>query len=41
MADDANLKAHEATYGGLIVLLKWGAVAALLLAALVVWLLAH
>ena len=38
MANDADMKAHESTYGGMIGLLKWGAVACFLLAFLVIWL---
>lgn len=42
MADTspANLKAHEQTYDGFLRLLKFGTVASLLLAALVVYLIA-
>lgn len=37
MADDANLKGHEATYSQLIGLLKWGGLACFVIAALVIW----
>ncbi len=38
MADPADLKAHEATYISMIGMLKYGAVACALIAALVIWL---
>lgn len=38
MADQADMKAHEATYSSVIGLFKWGAVFCFLLAFLVVWL---
>lgn len=38
MADQADMKAHEATYFSVIGLLKWGAVACFLIAFLVIWL---
>lgn len=40
MADPTDLKAHAATYDGLIGLLKWGAVAVAIIVALVIWLIA-
>ncbi|KTT76168.1 aa3-type cytochrome c oxidase subunit IV [Sphingomonas endophytica] len=40
MAEPADLKAHESTYGSMIGLLKYGAVACFLIAALVIWLIA-
>jgi hypothetical protein len=38
MADNGDIKAHEATYSGVISLLKWGTIVSVLLAAIVVWL---
>ncbi len=38
MAHDGEMKAHEATYGSMIGMLKWGAVACFLIAFLVIWL---
>ncbi|SEI79712.1 aa3 type cytochrome c oxidase subunit IV [Sphingomonas sp. OV641] len=35
-----DMKAHAATYGRVMGMLKWGTVACVLLAALVVWLIA-
>jgi hypothetical protein len=40
MAGNGEIKAHEATYSGMISLLKWGAVGCFLLVALVIWLIA-
>lgn len=40
MADDKDIQGHAATYAGLISLLFWGAVAAAVIAALVIWLIA-
>jgi hypothetical protein len=40
MADAGNMKAHEATYGSVIGMLKWGTAVAVLLAAVVIWLIA-
>ena len=40
MADDRNIEGHAATYGSLISLLKWGAVAVFVIAFLVIWLIA-
>lgn len=40
MAGNGDLKAHEATYHGVIGLIKWGAVASFAIAAFVVWLIA-
>lgn len=40
MAGNGDMKAHEATYGSVIGLLKWGAVGCAVIAALVVWLIA-
>ena len=38
MADDADMNGHVATYSSVMGMLKWGAVACFVLAALVVWL---
>ena len=40
MADKTQIQGHAATYAGLIALLKWGAVACAVIAALVIWLIA-
>lgn len=40
MADDKDIQGHAATYDSLIALLKWGAVAVALIAAMVIWLIA-
>ncbi|WP_267396355.1 MULTISPECIES: aa3-type cytochrome c oxidase subunit IV [unclassified Sphingomonas] len=40
MADNSGLEAHEATYGSVIGLLKWGAVACAVIAGFVIWLIA-
>ena len=40
MADKSDMKFHESTYGGVIGLLKWGAVACFSLAFFVIWLIA-
>lgn len=40
MAQSGNMKAHEATYGGFMRLLKVGTIISALLAAIVVWLIA-
>ena len=40
MADDKDIQGHAATYASLITLLKWGAVAVALIAAMVIWLIA-
>ena len=40
MADDKNIKAHAATYSGLISLLFYGAIAAAVIAFFVIWLIA-
>lgn len=40
MADDRNIQGHAATYGSVISLLKWGAVAVFIIAFLVIWLIA-
>ncbi|WBH16121.1 aa3-type cytochrome c oxidase subunit IV [Sphingomonas radiodurans] len=39
-ADAGDIKAHAATYDGVISLLKWGTIVSVLIAALVVWLIA-
>ena len=40
--DESNtdLSAHVETYGGVISLLKWGALASIVIAGLVIWLIA-
>ena len=38
MADDANMRGHAATYGCVIGVMKWGAVACALIVAGVIWL---
>jgi hypothetical protein len=38
MADDGDIQAHEATYNGVISLLKWGTIVSVVVTALVVWL---
>ena len=38
--DRGSLTAHVQTYDGVIALLKWGAVAAALVAAFVIWIIA-
>jgi hypothetical protein len=44
MADNGvnhgDITAHAATYGGVINMLKWGTLACILIAALVIWLIA-
>ena len=40
MADDKDIQGHAATYGSLIQLLKWGAVAVFIIAFFVLWLIA-
>lgn len=40
MAGDGNMKAHEATYGSVMGLLKWGTLGCAIVAAIVVWLIA-
>ncbi|MEG8014660.1 MULTISPECIES: aa3-type cytochrome c oxidase subunit IV [unclassified Sphingomonas] len=40
MADDTNMKSHVATYGSMIGVMKWGAMACALLVAIVIWLIA-
>lgn len=40
MAGNGDMKPHEATYGSVIGLLKWGAVACFIIAFLVIWLIA-
>lgn len=39
-ANPGDIKAHAATYAGVINMLKWGTLASVLVAALVVWLIA-
>ncbi|WP_298668371.1 aa3-type cytochrome c oxidase subunit IV [uncultured Sphingomonas sp.] len=38
MADKSGMKAHVATYAGVMNLLKWGSVGAIVIVALVIWL---
>lgn len=38
MAEKSEMKAHIATYGGVIALLKWGAVTCAAIVAIVIWL---
>jgi len=38
MADKSDMKAHVATYTGVMSLLKWGTLGTALIAALVIWL---
>lgn len=38
MAEKSEMKAHIATYQGVMGLLKWGSVGVALIAALVIWL---
>ena len=40
MVEKPSLQAHVETYGGVIAMLKWGAVACAIIAALVIWLIA-
>ena len=39
-ATPGDIKAHSATYDGVINMLKWGTLVSVLIAALVVWLIA-
>lgn len=41
MADDGTMQGHVRTYAGLIGVMKWGAVAVAVIAALVIWLIAR
>jgi len=40
MADQSDMKAHVATYGSVMAMLKWSTVACFLIGAAVVWLIA-
>jgi hypothetical protein len=40
MAGNGDFKAHESTYGSVMKMLFWGAVACAVIAALVIWLIA-
>ncbi|HEV7287166.1 aa3-type cytochrome c oxidase subunit IV [Sphingomonas sp.] len=40
MAQSGDMKAHEATYGGFMRLLKVGTILSVVLAAIVIWLIA-
>ena len=37
MADSSDMKAHEASYGRMIGMLKWGTAGAVVTAAIVIW----
>lgn len=37
MANKPDIASHAATYAGVIALIKWGAIAAAMLAALAMW----
>jgi hypothetical protein len=41
MAGDKNMNAHVATYDKVTAMMKWGTVACVLIAALVIWMIAH
>lgn len=41
MAEKSEMKAHVATYHGVMSLLKWGTVGVVAVAALVLWLIQH
>ncbi|WP_445190928.1 aa3-type cytochrome c oxidase subunit IV [Sphingomonas sp. Tas61C01] len=38
MAGDGNMNAHEATYGSVMGMMKWGTLACVLIAFFVIWL---
>jgi hypothetical protein len=38
--DHTDLKPHVQTYSGMIAMLKWGTVAAVILTAIVIWIIA-
>lgn len=40
MAQSADMKAHESTYGGFMRMMKIGTIISVILAAIVVWLIA-
>lgn len=40
MTGNGNLETHQATYGKVIGLIKWGAIACFVIAFVVVWLIA-
>ncbi len=40
MAEPGNMKAHQATYDRVMVMMKWGTVACAIIAAVVIWLIA-
>ncbi len=40
MAGNGNIQSHEATYNGVIGLLKWGAVSCFVIVGVVLWLIA-
>ncbi len=37
MAGDGDMKAHVATYSGVMALLKWSAISSFIVALLVIW----
>ncbi len=41
MAEQSDMKAHVSTYNGVMTFLKWGTVVCFVIAAGVVWLIAH
>ena len=41
MADKTDMDAHVATYSGVTTLLKWGTLGALVIGAVVIWLIHH
>ena len=40
MAGNGDMQTHEATYGSVTTMLKWGTLACAVVAALVIWLIA-
>jgi len=40
MAEQGNMKAHVATYNGMLGMLKWGTVGCVIIVATVIWLIA-
>ncbi len=41
MASDSDFKAHQDTFNGVMVMIKWGAAATVLITALVIFLIAR
>ena len=37
MADNSDMKAHEASYSRMIGMLKWGTIATVIITAFVIW----